>query len=190
MTTMHARRPASVSAVMLATYESLLRFYPSAYRQQFGEEMFAVFCEVDAEARDRGLFVRVKFCLREIGGLFRGALAEHTRQIFGRRMSFPLSPRRFTMRSEFRFPKSTTVLMVLILGGVVLTIEKAKAIRASLPDTNPQLPPIRPEHFTFFPTIALMLAFFYAAGLLGWAILFALRRSGVHRLTELPDAGK
>jgi hypothetical protein len=28
------------------------------------------------------------------------------------------------------------------------------------------------------------LATFYAAGLIGWAILFALRRSGVHRLDE------
>ncbi len=28
----------------------------------------------------------------------------------------------------------------------------------------------------------LMLAFVYAAGVIGWAILFAMRRSGVHRL--------
>jgi hypothetical protein len=26
--------------------------------------------------------------------------------------------------------------------------------------------------------------FFYAAGMIGWAILFAMRRSGVHRLEE------
>jgi hypothetical protein len=27
--------------------------------------------------------------------------------------------------------------------------------------------------------------FFYAAGLVGWVILFTLRRSGVHRLAEM-----
>jgi hypothetical protein len=177
----------TMPATTLTLYERLLRLYPSAYRQEFGEEMIAVFREVDAEARDQGMGAAAKLYFHELSGLFRGALTEHARGIFGHYSSFPLSSRRFSMRSEFRFPKSTTVLMVIILAGVVLTIEKAKAIRASLPDTNPQLPPIRPEHFTFFPTIALMFAFFYAAGLVGWAILFALRRSGVHRLSDLPD---
>src|SRR6266700_1900425 len=32
--------------------------------------------------------------------------------------------------------------------------------------------------------IVLGLAFFYAAGMIGWAVLFAMRRSGVHRLAE------
>jgi hypothetical protein len=35
----------------------------------------------------------------------------------------------------------TALLMVVILAGVILTIEKATAIEASLPHTNPQLPP-------------------------------------------------
>jgi hypothetical protein len=174
-------------AVTLTLYQSFLRLYPGVYRRQFGEEMMAVFREVDADARDHGIVAMTKVYFREGFGLFRGALAEHARRIFGRNVSFPHSSRRPTMRSEFRFPKSTTVLMVIILAGVVLAIERAKAIRASLPDTNPQLPPIRPEHFTFFPTIALMFVFFYAAGLVGWVILFALRRSGGHRLSDLPN---
>jgi hypothetical protein len=178
--------PATTPTIMIA-YESLLRFYPHAYRQRFGEEMIAVFREAEADARDKGMVVKAKFYLREIGGLFRGALAEHVHHILGPHVSLPLSSRRFTMHSEFRFPKSTTALMVIILAGVVIAIEKARAIHASLPETNPQLPPIRPEHFMFFPAIAQMFIFFYAAGLLGWAILFALRRSGVHRLSDLPD---
>jgi hypothetical protein len=76
--------------------------------------------------------------------------------------------------------------MTVILAGVVLAIEKAKAIMVSVPDVNPHVGPIQPEHFTFLPTVALIFAFFYLAGLTGWAILFALRRSGMHRLSDMP----
>ena len=89
------------------------------------------------------------------------------------------------MQREFRFPKSTAVLMAIILAGVVLAIEKGKAIQASLPQVNPQIGPIQPAQHSFLPTVALVFAFFYAAGLIGWAILFALRRSGVHRLADM-----
>jgi len=89
------------------------------------------------------------------------------------------------MRTEFRFPKSTAVLMMIILAGVVLAIEKGKAIQASLPAANPSIGPIQPAQHTFLPVIAMVFLFFYAAGLIGWAILFALRRSGTHRLAEI-----
>jgi hypothetical protein len=36
-------------------------------------------------------------------------------------------------------------------------------------------------HSTLLPAVEIGLASFYAAGLIGWGILFALRRSGVHR---------
>ena len=91
------------------------------------------------------------------------------------------------MRSEFRFPKATPVLMIIILAGVILTIEKATAIEESLPHAYPQqLPPIQPEHFTFFPAMAAIFLSAYAAAVIGWAVLFALHRSGVHRLSEMP----
>ena len=93
------------------------------------------------------------------------------------------------MRPEFRFPKATPILMAVILAGVILTIEKATAIQNSLPDTYlQQLPPIQPEHFTFFPAMAVIFLSAYAAAVIGWAVLFALRRSGVHRLSEMSDA--
>lgn len=82
------------------------------------------------------------------------------------------------MRSEFRFPKATAVLMTIILAGVVMAIEKGEGIVASL-SASP--------HFHLFPGVVLMLAFFYAAGAFGWAILFAMRRSGVHRLETSAD---
>ena len=91
------------------------------------------------------------------------------------------------MHSEFRFPKATAVLMTLILAGTVLAIEKAQAISASLPHVNPPVGPIQPGHLTFLPPVLLMLAITYAAGLIGWMILFALKRLGVHRLSAMQD---
>ena len=88
------------------------------------------------------------------------------------------------MRNEFRFPKTTAVLMTIILAGVVLAIEKGAAIQRSLPYVNPPIGPIHPVHSTLLPGVVFGLAIFYAAGLIGWSILFALRRSGVHRLDE------
>jgi len=35
-----------------------------------------------------------------------------------------------------------------------------------------------------------VLIVFYAAGFAGWAILFALRRSGVHRLAQMSEEVK
>ena len=56
---------------------------------------------------------------------------------------------------------------------------------ASLPHTNPQLPPIQPEHFTFFPAMAIIFFSAYMAAAIGWIVLFALKRSGVHRLSDM-----
>jgi len=88
------------------------------------------------------------------------------------------------MRTEFRFPKTTAVLMTIILAGVVMIIQRGEAIQQSLPYTNPPVGPIHPVHSTLLPGVVFGLAFFYAAGLIGWVILFAMRRSGVHRLDE------
>jgi hypothetical protein len=86
------------------------------------------------------------------------------------------------MHTEFRFPKTTAVLMTVILAGVVLAIEKGEGIVASLTNVNPALGPIESPHFDFVPAVIVMFVFVYAAAVAGWAILFALRRSGVHRL--------
>jgi hypothetical protein len=172
---------------MLSVYRCLLYLYPAAYRNEYGDEMAGVFRELHSETSRNGLLRRAIFLVREFAGLLRGALQEHSIAIAGSRFLFP--PRRFTMRSQFRFPKATPVLMTIILAGVILTIEKATAIEESLPLTYPQqLPPIQPEHFTFFPAMAVIFLSAYAAAVIGWAVLFALRRSGVHRLSEMPSA--
>ncbi len=173
---------------MFSLYKCLLRMYPSAHRREYGEEMTEVFCAARAEIERRGAMTRGLFWLRELRGLVRGAIDEHIRLLTGSHSWQWLPTRRFTMHSEFRFPKATAILMALILAATVLAIEKARAISASLPYTNPPVGPIHPAHSTFLQPVALLFAVAYAAGLLGWAILFALKRSGVDRLAGIQNS--
>jgi len=78
-----------------------------------------------------------------------------------------------------RFPISTIALMIVILAGVVLAIESAKAIQVkydagavSVWDTMPGF-------------VAIGLALVCCAAVAGWAILFVLHRSGMHRLDNV-----
>jgi hypothetical protein len=162
-----------------ALYEGLLHLYPRAYRQQFGDEMIAVFRDADADVHEKGRFATVKFCLREIGGLFRGALAEHARSIFGGCVPFPLSSRRFDMRPEFRFPRSTVFLMSIIFAGVILAMEKADAIQVKYAAGADSIWPSLPWF------LGLTLLFTCATVMVIWGILFALGRTGLHRLAKI-----
>ena len=83
------------------------------------------------------------------------------------------------MRPEFRFPRSAITLMLIILAGVILTIEKAAQI------TTKYSGPVVTMWSTFwsFVVLAFLIVSIAAAG--GWAILYALRRSGVHRLSDV-----
>ena len=170
---------------MVTLYHHLLRLYPASHRDQFAEEMIAVFADVRSENKSKGLIPLFIFYVREITGLIGGALTEHCKILIGPDIDFTLFRGRFTMRNGFRFPKITAILMTLILAGVVVAIQKGEDIAASLPHSNPQIGPIQPVHSTLLPPIALLLALVYAAGTIGWIILFALRRSGVHRLAEM-----
>ena len=89
------------------------------------------------------------------------------------------------MQSQFRFPKTTAVLMTIILAGVLVAIKRGEAIEASLANVSA-------SHLqtNMLPGVAMGLAAFYAAGLIGWSILFALRRSGVHRLDQVSSEQK
>jgi hypothetical protein len=173
---------------MFSVYRILLYLYPPACRSEFGEEMLAVFRAAQTEAWKKDTFMRTRFCAREITGLVAGALSEHVRTIAGFDRPPLIFSRRFNMRSEFRFPKITVTLMTIILAGVVLAIEKATAIEASVPDFYQHVGPIQPAHFTFLPTMLVILGGACLAGAIGWAILFALHRSGLHRLAEFDPA--
>lgn len=175
---------------MLAIYRQLLRLYPTSYREEFAEEMLAVFQDVRLEKTNKTLLARTIFQIREIAGLIGGACVEHLRLATGKDFELSFPPKSFIMRNGFRFPKSTAVLMALILGGVVLAIKRGEDIAASLPHVNPQIGTIQPVHTTLLPPIILIALLFYAAGLVGWAILFALKRSGVHRLAQMSGEHK
>jgi hypothetical protein len=158
---------------MLRLYRSLLYLYPAAHRAQFGDEMIEVLRDLQTETASLSRIACVTLFLREFTGLLAGALHEHWRALGLSPSWLPFPTRRFTMHTEFRFPKATAILMTVILVGVVVAIEKGEAIVASLNS---------PYHFAFLPGVALFLLIFYGTGAIGWVILFALRRSGVHRL--------
>lgn len=170
---------------MLTFYRQLLRLYPAGHRAQFGDEMLAVHLDLCRESANQKLIKRTLFIFREAIGLIRGACDEHLRHVLGPDFVFKLSTRSLIMRNGFRFPKTMAVLMMLILAGVVVAIQRGEEIAWSLPHVNPPIGPIQPVHSTLLPPVVLMALMFYAAGVVGWVILFALRRSGVHRLAQM-----
>lgn len=174
---------------MLAFYRALLRLYPAAYRCEFGAEMIDVLLEVQAEERKKGALALLFSSAHEMGGLVLGAVREHFYNLTGSYDSGMFSfKRRFAMRSEFRFPKATVGLMIVILAAVMMAIEKAKAISASIPHANPPVGPIQPAHATIMETMLATLIWAIAAGAIGWGILYALRRTGVQQLSEMRPA--
>lgn len=175
---------------MHSVYQRLLWLYPAEHRREFGEEMCAVFQEVCAEIASAGAFARGVFFVREFWGLIGGAVCEHLRGLAIFEVGPVLSTRRFNMRNGFRFPKSTAVLMTLILLGVILAIRRGEAIAYSLPHVNEPVGPIHAVRSGLLSGIPWFFLSFYAAGLIGWAVLFALHRSGVHRLDQLSGERK
>lgn len=175
---------------MLSAYQHLLWLYPSEHRRQFGDEMSAVFQDVSADIATQGISVRTIFLVREAMGLIGGALREHLRALTildSIDSSLLLPTRRFHMRNGFRFPKTTAILMTIILLGVLVAIRKGEAIAYSLPHVSEPIAPIHEVHSGLLSEIPWFFAAFYALGIIGWAILFALRRSGVHRLADISD---
>lgn len=156
---------------MQTIYERLLSFYPRNHREDFGDEMRCVFEELRGDVATKAVITRLMFHVREGAGLLLGAVREHWRQ-FGR----------FTMQSEFRFPKATWILMTIILAGVVTAIEKGEAISASISDPGPVIPAIHSGPHTLVYGIAEYFAVIYAIGLLAWIVMFLRRRYGAEGL--------
>ena len=174
---------------MLAFYRALLRLYPAAYRCEFGEEMMGVLSEVLSENQKKSALVSLFSGARETGGLLFGAAREHFYTITGSHGSGVFSfKRRLAMRSEFRFPKATLGLMMVILAAVMLAIEKARAISMSLPHANPPVGPIQDVQVAVVQVFLATLVWAITAGAIGWGILYALRRTGVQQLSEMNPA--
>jgi hypothetical protein len=158
---------------MLRLYRRLLCLYPAAYRNEFGPEMTSVFAQASRDMRKQSLLRRGFYYAREVGGLLSGA----ARSRLGYALGNDWIPfRRFNMHRQFRFPRSTVFLMCVILAAVAFAIEKAQSIQADR--TGAQL---RTE--TAAPLI-LTFVIVYVAAAAGWGILFALRRTGMHRLDK------
>ncbi len=171
---------------MLSIFRALLRLYPSDHQNEFADEMLAVLSEAHAERERDNSFARAVFFAREVTGLLSGALQEHARTLLGFFGPSLFPSRRLTMRSEFRFPKATVVLMSLILAAILFAMDQAKAIQAAVSSvTPPVVGPIRSADFSLFFPLLLALGAACAVGAIGWAILFALRRSGIHRLSAV-----
>ena len=160
---------------MRSLYQRLLRLYPAVYRQEFGEEMQCVFLQAQAERSIAPLMKRAKFCARELMGLFSGAVQAQLRLLFG--VDDWLRLRRFNMRPEFRFPRSTVFLMCVILAAVVLAIHKAKSVVVINEGLRSETVTIWDPLFWLCP-LGAVLAVVGAV----WGILFALRRTGLHHL--------
>ena len=176
---------------MLSFYRLLLTFYPSSYRDEYREEMLSVLAQLNEDALQQSWRTRLALASRETTGLLRGALAEHFRALTG---SYPIEllPHwRMPMRSEFRFPKTTVTLMTIILVAIIVAIEKAKAISESIPPSSTPVGPIQPEYVGVVPAFLMALGGACLMGAIGWVILFALRRSGIHRFSSVqPGAGE
>ena len=179
---------------MLALYRAILHLYPASCRAEYGDEMLEVLSEVETKMRERSRPERAGRAAREAAGLLLGALGKQLGAFTGPRrgrFSSMFLGGRVAMRSEFRFPKATVGLMLLILAAVMFTIEKAKAISAGIPHANPPVGHLDPSQTSFLSTLLLAMISAIGAGLIGWAILFALRRSGLQQLSEMnPSAGR
>ncbi|HTP67546.1 MAG TPA: hypothetical protein VMJ35_01460 [Dongiaceae bacterium] len=173
---------------MLRLYRSLLALYPPPYRCEYGNEMLAVLAQLELSTCQAKPGARFWMRAREVSGLLAGALTEHTRVIAGFPAASVSLSRRSRMRTEFRFPKATPILMTVILVAVIMAIEKAKSISASLPPSSTPIPPLQPEHFSTVTTFLEILALALSAAVVGWLAVFALRRSGLQRLSDVPSA--
>jgi hypothetical protein len=162
---------------MFTVYRWLLYLYPQLYRHEYADEMVSVFRDVQADVRAGSFKERISFRLREILSLLVGAVREHIRITTGSDQSISL--REFDVRSEFRFPRSTVFLMSTIFGGVILAMEKANTIQVKYAAGAGSIWPSLPWFLGF------ILLFTCAAAMVGWGILFALGRTGSHRLANI-----
>ncbi len=157
--------------MVLTVYCWLLCLYPGSYRGEFGEEMASVFRDARS-ALPPALAAKISFYRREYCGLLSGALCAHFDRLFGPGIPF----RRFDMQPQFRFPRSSVFLMLVVFGGVVLTIAKASSIAG---DTSGSV------WRSLGSVLVFMLMTVCTAAAVVWGILHTLRRSGVHRLENV-----
>ncbi len=162
----------------------LLALYPGAYREQFALEMLEVFRESASALPTRAPFARFRFYSRELHALLLGAFREHLAVALGPELSAIFFSRRFLMRSTNRFPMVALIFMLLSFVAVVYAIAQAAALSQALPHQNPVLN-LSVVRVTLPGGILVLFAIAYLVGMLGWAVAFALHRSGAERLERM-----
>jgi len=154
---------------MLTVYCWLLCLYPRSYRHHFGEEMTFVFRDARSSLSP-ALAAQLSFYRREFCGLLSGALRARFDRLFGPAVW------RFHMQPQFRFPRSTVLLMLVILAGVVLTIAEATSVAGDTLGSGWR---------TLVFLLVFMLLSMGTAAAVGWRILHTRRRSGIHRMENV-----
>lgn len=163
---------------MLMLYRALLLLYPLNYRRQFGEEMASVFDQLQEDV-GREFPARCRLLAREIAGLLPAALREHIAWVLQTDESNFIW--RLGMR---RFPISAIVLMIVILAGVVLAIQGAHTIQMKYEPSPMSVWGTMPGFFTYGFGIT------FAIAVAVWVVLFALHRSGMHRLDNIDGSAR
>ena len=158
----------------LTVYCWLLCLYPGRYRHEFGEEMTSVFHDARS-ALPKEMAAKIGFYRREFCGLLSGAVCAHLDRLLGPGNPVP----RFDMQRQFRFPRSTVFLMLVIFAGVILTIAKAMSISVAY---GAPAGTVWPSLISVF---GVMTVIGCAAAAVAWGILYSLRRSGAHRLENV-----
>lgn len=83
------------------------------------------------------------------------------------------------MKPEFRFPRSSVFLMLVVFAGVLLTIAKAASVEITYDSKSGTVWP------SLLSVLAFMIATMLPAAAIGWGILHSLRRSGTRRLAAM-----
>jgi len=94
---------------MRLIYQWLLNLYPTDYCREYAAEITGVILESQQSLSNKGFAEQLHFCVRETAGLLCGAGREHLRLLLDSQGWAPI--RRFDMRPEFRFPRSTVLLI-------------------------------------------------------------------------------
>ena len=89
------------------------------------------------------------------------------------------------MRSEFRFPVAAKLFMTFTLILILVAIEKGNELSLALSRTNLPAGTAGWTRFALLPGTLETFLVACAAGAAVWCILYAMRRSGVQRLSDV-----
>ena len=168
---------------MEALFRGVVQLYPENVRELMGEEIVDVYREGCAACLGRAPIFKLRFYSREFAGIVGGLVREHMRNLLPSFDHFAPVGRLF-MRSGIKFPIAGVVFMVLSFLGVMYAIFEAQAVSAAAPKDNPTLA-LHPVHVNPPGGIVIIIAIAYVLGVIGWAVVYSLRRSGAERLSQV-----